>query len=269
MISEFSIYGLILLLIVALSYIIYQHVRIRRLSVLSKELTPKADTVPYSMVSEIVEQERTRISTELHDELGTLLSVIHLDLELVMHEASSLTPYGESRLMEVRKNLNLVIGSIRNNIWNLSSQMFDQVDLTFAIRELCKKLDAHKGTRISFVQSGVALPISEKQKLNLFRIVQELMTNIIKHSSAWNIAVHVHWDKEAVSITLEDDGTAFNRKATVTHDGHGIVNITKRASFLGAKISKEDLTKGQRVVVELKFENPTPVPTLQPETKST
>jgi signal transduction histidine kinase len=269
MISEIFIYGLVLLLIVALSYIIYQRKRIRRLSAPPKDTKAKTDTIPYSMVSEIVEQERTRISTELHDELGTLLSVIHLDLELVMHEASSLTPYGESRLMEVRKNLNLVIGSIRNNIWNLSSQMFDQVDLTFAIRELCKKLDAHKGTRISFVQSGVALPISEKQKLNLFRIVQELMTNIIKHSSAWNIAVHVHWDKETVSITLEDDGTAFNRKSTVTHDGHGIMNITKRASFLGAKITKEDLTKGQRVIVELKFAVTAPVPTLQPETKST
>jgi signal transduction histidine kinase len=262
MISQIFVYGMVLMLAVAVAFILYLRIQIRRLSATKEEPKPKGDTIPYSMVSEVVEQERTRISTELHDELGTLLSVIHLDLELVMHEASSLTPYGESRLMEVRKNLNLVIGSIRNNIWNLSSQMFDQVDLNFAIRELCKKLDAHKGTRISFVQSGVALPISEKQKLNLFRIVQELMTNIIKHSSAWNIAVHVHWDKEAVSITLEDDGTAFNRKTTVTHDGHGIMNITKRASFLGAKISKEDLTKGQRVTVELKFESPAPAPSL-------
>jgi signal transduction histidine kinase len=250
----------IALLAVAVIVVAFQSWRILQLRKQIKDTKPPADSVPYSMISEIVEQERTRISTELHDELGTLLSVIHLDLELVMHEASSLTPYGESRLMEVRKNLNMVIASIRNNIWNLSSQMFDQVDLTFAVRELCRKLDAHKGTRISFVQSGIQLNITEKQKLNLFRIVQELMTNIIKHSSAWNIGVHVHWDKESVLITIEDDGTAFSRKSPVSHDGHGIMNIAKRASFLGATITKEDLPKGQRVIVELKLPNAVKAP---------
>lgn len=263
--SESSLWTwiVIALLIAAVIIILIQRKKYRRLKAnLSEVKIPPADTVPYSMVSEIVEQERTRISTELHDELGTLLSVIHLDLELVMHEASSLTPYGESRLIEVRKNLNMVIASIRNNIWNLSSQMFDQVDLNFAIRELCKKLDAHKGTRISFVQSGVALKITEKQKLNLFRIVQELMTNIIKHSSAWNIGVHVHWDKDSILITIEDDGTAFRKKSAISNDGHGIMNIAKRASFLGATISKEDLPKGQRVLVELKLQNPVTAPTM-------
>lgn len=265
MVSESSLWTWVVfvLLLVAIAIIIFQLKKYRQLKSKAAEVKPQPDTVPYSMVSEIVEQERTRISTELHDELGTLLSVIHLDLELVMHEAGSLTPYGESRLMEVRKNLNMVIASIRNNIWNLSSQMFDQVDLNFAIRELCKKLDAHKGTRISFVQSGVALKITEKQKLNLFRIVQELMTNIIKHSSAWNIGVHVHWDKESILITIEDDGTAFRKKSPISNDGHGIMNIAKRASFLGATISKEDLPKGQRVLVELKLQNPVTAPTME------
>src|SRR5688572_6189569 len=55
------------------------------------------DREEFSIVSNIIEQERSRISSELHDELGTLLSIIYLDLELVTHEASSLTPYAENR----------------------------------------------------------------------------------------------------------------------------------------------------------------------------
>lgn len=202
----------------------------------------------FSVVSTIIEQERSRISSELHDELGTLLSIIHLDLELVTHEAASLTPYAESRLNEVKRNLTLVIESIRTNIWNLSGQMFDQVDLAFVIRELCHKLDRYKGTQVTFVQSGLPFDIPEKYKLNLFRIVQELLTNSIKHSSAWNISVHMHWDGlQTLSIIVEDDGISY--AARRISDGIGILNINKRAEYIGATIRRENLKKGQRIVI--------------------
>lgn len=208
----------------------------------------------FSFISEVVEQERTRISSELHDELGTLLSVIHLDLELVMHESTSLTPYGETRLGELRKNLNLVTASIRSNIWNLSAQMFDQVDLTFIIRELCHKLDAFKGTHVNFVQSGTPVHLNEKVKLNLFRIVQELLTNTLKHSSAWNVAVHIHWDVDLLTISIDDDGSKYEASGK-PKGGVGVINISKRAEFINAKISKQPLIKGQRTVIELKLKS--------------
>jgi signal transduction histidine kinase len=217
------------------------------------EPTPE-DTIPWSKVSETIEQERQRIASELHDELGTLLSVIHLDLELVLRESSSLTPHGESRLIEVRKNLNLVIESIRHNIWSLAPQMLDQENLDFALRELCRKLDAYKGTHLHFVQSGLAMPITQKQKLNLFRIVQELLTNAIKHSSAWNISVQLHWDEDHLTIVVEDDGSSFNRedKIPVKSGGMGMNNIIKRVNVIGAKLTREEFARGMRVTIQLK-----------------
>ncbi len=95
---------------------------------------PRTDVVPWTQVSELIEQERHRIASDMHDELGSLLSVIHLDLELVLREASALTPHGEARLMEIRKNLNHATAAIRHNIWSLSPQMLDQVDLAFALQ---------------------------------------------------------------------------------------------------------------------------------------
>lgn len=205
----------------------------------------------FSVISAIIEQERSRISSELHDELGTLLSIIYLDLELVTHEASSLSPYGENRLNEIKRNLNMVIESIRTNIWNLSTQMFDQVDLGFVIRELCHKLDRHKGTHVAFMQSGLPFALNEKYKLNLFRITQELLTNSIKHSSAWNISVHMHWENDqSLSITLEDDGVGnFERQ---NREGMGIINIGRRASFIDAELTRESLKKGHRITLSVK-----------------
>jgi signal transduction histidine kinase len=212
------------------------------------------DLVPWSRVNELIEHDRQRIASDLHDELGTLLSVIHLDLELVTREADSLPPHIEAKLLTVKKNLNVTIETIRNTVWNLSPHFLEKVNFTFAIRELCNKLDALKGTHMHFVQSGTPSAISQKQKLNLFRIVQELLTNAIKHSGAWNISVQLHWDDEKLTVTVEDDGSGYKRKEfEAQHSGLGSVNMIKRANVIGASLVQEELSRGLRTVVELKL----------------
>jgi signal transduction histidine kinase len=213
---------------------------------------PRMDVVPWTQVSELIEQERHRIASDMHDELGSLLSVIHLDLELVLREASALTPHGEARLMEIRKNLSHATAAIRHNIWSLSPQMLDQVDLAFALRELCHKLDAYKGTHLRFAETGMVRPLSQKQKLNLFRIVQELLTNAIKHSGAWNISVNLDWQPEKLIIVVEDDGSGYQR---LEHEqqsgGMGTGNITRRANSIGVTMQRAELSRGLRVTLEL------------------
>jgi len=212
------------------------------------------DLVPWSRVNEFVEHDRQRISRDLHDELGTLLSVMHLDLELVMREAENFPPHIEAKLLKVKKNLNVTIETIRNIIWNLSPDFIESVSLGFALRELCHKLDALKGTHVHFVQSGKASPLSQKQKLNLFRMVQELFTNSIKHSSAWNITVQIHWEATLLSLIVEDDGSGYKRKEfDEKTSGIGSVNLIKRANSIGATIQNEELTRGLRTTIELKL----------------
>lgn len=240
---------LLALTLCILSFQLWRNSLLRIQLRLSKE---RVDREEYSVISAIIEQERSRISAELHDELGTLLTIIHLDLELVAHEASSLSPNGENRLNEIKRNLNLVTGSIRTNIWNLSTQIFEQADLGFVIRELCHKLDRHKGTRVTFLQSGFPFALNEKYKLNLFRITQELLTNSMKHSSAWNISIHLHWDDDqSLSITIEDDGVSYSERKN--REGMGMINISRRASFIEAELSRESLEKGHRITVFVKI----------------
>jgi signal transduction histidine kinase len=246
--------GCVILVMLALALIILSF-QLWRNSLLQYKLRiskSRTDKEVFSFVSAIVERDRSRISAELHDELGSLLSIISMDLELVMSETSSLTPDAENRLIEIKRNLNAVIDSIRTNIWNLSTELFDQVDLGFFLRELCNKLDRHKGTHVTFVQSGIPFPLRENYKLHLFRITQELLTNSMKHSGAWNISLHIDWQHDqSLSITLEDDGKGYEEGKD--RDGIGIMNIARRASFIDAVISRDRLEKGCRTTVSAKI----------------
>jgi len=222
---------------------------------------PVADLVPWARLNEFVEHDRQRISRDLHDELGTLLSIIHLDLEIVMREAEGFPPHIEAKLLTVKKNLNVTIETIRNIIWNLSPDFIESMSLGFALRELCHKLDALKGTHVYFVQSGMAAPLSQKQKLNLFRMVQELFANSIKHSSAWNISVQMHWEDSQLSLIVEDDGSGYRRKEyDEKTSGMGSINLIKRANSIGATVKTEELARGIRITIELKL-----TPTEQPQ----
>jgi signal transduction histidine kinase len=206
----------------------------------------------FSTLSKHIENERSRIASDLHDELGALMSVMNIHLECVIEEASSFSPLEESRLIEIRRNLHLLMESIRRNIWKLSAQMFDQVDLAFSLRELCHKFDQQKVTRLAFIQTGTGFQVGDQYKLNLFRMTQELLTNATKHSSAENISVHLHWgDNQTMSITVEDDGVGYFEKPAT--DGIGLLSMAKRAAHINASIQKEALEKGQRVTISLRI----------------
>jgi len=211
-----------------------------------------SEMVPLTRVNELIEHDRQRISSDLHDELGTVLSLIHLDLEIILREVDSFPPHIEAKLLTVKKNLNNTIESIRSIIWNLSPDFIEGMSLSFALRELCHKLDALKGTHVHFVQSGNPVPITQRQKLNLFRMVQELFTNSIKHSMAWNISVHLHWEDQLLTITVEDDGSGFRRKEHEQKtEGMGSMNLHRRANSIGASLRHEELNRGLRSIIEI------------------
>ena len=252
-----SLYIVLILVAAATSGTFFYWLGRRKVNAHEKMLQQVADKlatelVPLTKVNELIEHDRQRISSDLHDELGTVLSLIHLDLEIVMREADAFPPHIEAKLLTVKKNLNLTIETIRNIIWNLSPDFIDGMSLSFALRELCHKLDAMKGTHVHFVQSGSPIPITQRQKLNLFRIVQELFTNSIKHSIAWNISVHLHWGSDLLTITVEDDGSGYRRKEyEVKTTGLGSVNLLRRANSIGAVIRHEELNRGLRTILEL------------------
>src|SRR5689334_4273684 len=99
----------------------------------------------WTKMLQLMEAERERISSDLHDELGTLISTLYLDVELLSID-NSISPEAEKRLLEIKGRLNLSADAIRKIVWNLMPDTLEHESLAFALRELCHKLDGVKGT---------------------------------------------------------------------------------------------------------------------------
>jgi len=222
------------------------------------EAEVSTEEIPWAKVLQMMEEERERISSDLHDELGTLISTLYLDVELLSMD-SSLSPESEKRVLEIKGRLNLSADAIRKIVWNLMPDTLERESLAFALRELCHKLDGVKGTHFHFVQSGSSKPLQKKQKIYLFRIVQEMFNNAIKHSHAWHIHVAMHWSDHDLAVEVQDDGIGLERseqfKNWRTSGNMGLVNIQKRAGLIGAKINMEPIPKGLKTIITLPINN--------------
>lgn len=212
------------------------------------------DDSSWTKMHQMMEEERERISTDLHDELGTLISTLYFDVELLAMDAS-LSTEAEKKLLEIKGRLNLSAVAIRKIVWNLMPDTLERETLDFALRELCRKLDGLKGTHFHFVQSGSPLPLKKKQKMYLFRIVQEIFNNAIKHSHAWHIQVALHWSEKGLTLEVQDDGIGLERSEQFrnwrTSGNMGLINIQKRADLIGAKINMAPVSKGLKTEVIL------------------
>lgn len=208
----------------------------------------------WAKILQMMEDERERISSDLHDELGTLISTLYLDVELLSMD-STLSPEAEKRVLDIKGRLNLSADAIRKIVWNLMPDTLEHESLGFALRELCHKLDGVKGTHFHFVQSGSPRTLQKKQKIYLFRIVQEMFNNAIKHSHAWHIQVAMHWSDKDLALEVQDDGIGLERseqfKNSRTSGNMGLVNIQKRAGLIGAKINMEPIPKGLKTIIKL------------------
>ena len=215
--------------------------------------------LPWTKILQMMENERERISADLHDELGTLISTLYLDVELLSMD-NTLSPEAQKRVLEIKGRLNLSADAIRKIVWNLMPDTLEHESLGFALRELCHKLDGIKGTHFHFVQSGEIKPLQKKQKIYLFRIVQEMFNNAIKHSHAWHIHVAMHWSADQLAVEVQDDGIGLERseqfKNRHTSGNMGLVNIQKRADLIGAKINMEPVPKGLKTIITLPINTP-------------
>jgi len=183
---------------------------------------------------EMKEQTLNYIGQELHDDLGQKLSVVRL------RQNQLLTRLDNSEKEELNE-LNELLGECIQDIRNLSKTLITEQIIHFGLVEsIEREIQRIKKLRllqIEFVTQKNDIDITPKHGLILFRIIQESINNILKHSRAKNVSIQLEDDHEILKITISDNGKGFN--TNIMRDGSGLKNMELRAKLIHAEFSIE------------------------------
>jgi len=204
----------------------------------------------------VLEQERRRIARDLHDELGQTLTALKLNLNLAVERMDELTDAHRQHLEITIESVDDAVEKVREISANLRPPMLDDLGFEAAAEWLLAKWAGRDGLDVKWhsepAEDGV---VKGEVATALYRILQECMTNVSRHSEASVVTVHYRETETAASLEVRDDGAGFD-PAVAGHYGSGLVGIRERVVMLGGDLTVESASgKGVRIWVELPLEN--------------
>lgn len=172
------------------------------------------------------EEERRRIARELHDEISQLLTVVQLSLERVPAD-------GAGEVERARELLSKTQHEVHRIIYDLRPSLLDDLGLAAAVRWYADSYLARRGIDVGLeIDDNLTLP--SDVEITAFRIVQEIVTNVLRHSQAESVSIELFAAGGELVLAVEDDGVGF-RPAERT-EGSGLVGMRERAALVGGRV---------------------------------
>lgn len=200
------------------------------------------------------EQERTRLAKDLHDGLGGMLSGIKFSLSN-MKENLIMTPDNALAFERSIDMLDSSIKEMRRVAHNMMPEILVRYGLDTALKEFCNEIDRSGVIHTSYQSIGMdKVELEQTVSVTIYRIVQELMSNAIKHALAKSALVQLHYSgqEKLLAVTVEDDGKGFDTAVLEQSQGIGWSNIRNRVEFLKGKIDiKSAPGKGTSALIEI------------------
>src|SRR5688572_12311862 len=207
---------------------------------------------------QMLEEERARIAHDLHDDLAQLLAGTRLALGNLRLEPT-LSSRNKSLLLRIDHDLNDLLNRVQNIIWNLAPEAINEKGLSYALWKMCDQLKDLRSFHIEFLEMGTMRRLPDPVEILLFRIVQEIVNNAMRHSLAWNITLKMYWLDAQLKVEVKDDGVGRDKAAQDRGEknrrsgGRGLPGMKKRAELIGAMITTEPVEKGTLFVVAYPF----------------
>ena len=202
---------------------------------------------------QIALQDRERISQDLHDGVLQSLFAVGLTLEVCK---SMMSPRARNMsgasLDQAIDQLNRVMREIRNFIAGLGSDLLQGKDLSTALQQMLGSLTENQATRVRLAVEGrAAKAVSAEQSLHLLHVIQEAVSNCIRHGRAQEARVSLKVVKQGVRLSIRDNGRGFDQDAA-KGIGHGLANMAARAQKIGGRFTVlSKMNEGTRIVLDL------------------
>ncbi len=195
------------------------------------------------------EEERSRIAKDLHDGLGGLLSGTKLSFTN-MKENLVLTPENTVQFEKSLSMLDTTISDLRKVAHNLMPEALVKFGLDDALKDFCSTIQQASNIIVDYQKIGIDRKIGNTAKTFIYRIIQELVNNSVKHSLATEILVQVAFENNKIIVTVEDNGKGYNKNQATT--GDGLNNIAYRVKYLNGTIDTvTSKNNGTAVNIEL------------------
>ncbi|MCW5620943.1 MAG: PAS domain S-box protein [Burkholderiales bacterium] len=191
-------------------------------------------------LTEAIEQERKRISREIHDELGQALTRLKMDLGWLRRRLGESAQAGgpvEERVLQMGRFIDETLISVRRLATELRPALLDNLGLAAALNAQMRHMSTQADIEIQ-QHLEPDLPLTSEQATGLYRIAQEALTNIIRHAHARRVRSTLFLDSDGVTMEIEDDGCGFDT-AVQPPRGLGLVGIAERARLLGGRAQIE------------------------------
>ena len=194
------------------------------------------------------ESERQRLSRELHDSLGQLLIGLKLKYENCLNQSK----INKNASADLSLLFDKTIEETRRISNNLMPAALSEFGLSTAIKNICNEISETANINIDYNIDGSSKMLNTEIKTYLFRIIQEALTNIIKHAKAKNAKITIKFYTEKVHINISDDGIGFNINEIKPANSNGLNNINDRVLLLSGFISlKSEKLKGTEIDIEI------------------
>jgi len=196
------------------------------------------------------EQERSRIGRELHDHISQMLGVLTIRLDQL--RAEDTTPTSVAAVLgDLRKYTSEITDDIHGLSHRLHSSALDYLGLVPALHKLVNEFAARHSIEVRFSHEAVPAPLPSNVALSLFRVAEESLTNVVKHSQAASAQVRVSGDADGISLAIRDDGRGFDPSAQGSGAGLGFVSMRERLRTLRGTV-RVDSAPGRGTTIEVR-----------------
>ncbi len=196
------------------------------------------------------EKERQRIANDLHDDLGGQLAAVKIKLETL--EQLHLQEDQNILLQETTSLLNEAYQKVRSMAHARNAGINAQDGLLPAVRNFASKVSVANRLAIQVEEHGMDTRLENSLEITLFRVIQELITNVIKHAQASEAIIHLTQHEDSINVMVEDNGIGFATANIKAGDTMGLYSIQKRIENLGGAVTIDSIAqKGTTIIIDI------------------
>lgn len=205
------------------------------------------------LMLESQENERIKMANELHDNLGSMLATLKLNFQNLKRQKEGLIEE-ENKLYEKTDDLiEEAYQKVRDMAHLKNSGIIGNEGLVPAVKKMADKMSVLNLLEMNVIPFGLKDRLDNKLEVNLFRMIQELCTNIIKHAKASEVNIYLtQHNGTDINLIIEDNGIGFDPKKIKSSDGMGLKNIEKKVEQMGGTFSIDSIKdKGTTIIIDI------------------